>query len=135
MIFDPKESVDLQGQTGPYIQNAYVRVRSVLRKGGAQDLAPAAEYAPLETLEKEIVGQLYAFPEVIRQAAAEYDPSAVANYCYDLAKAYHRFYHDFSILNADSAPARAFRLQLSQALANVLRHGMELLGIEMPERM
>jgi arginyl-tRNA synthetase len=135
MIFDPKESVDLQGQTGPYIQNAYVRVRSVLRKGGEQDLAPAVEYAQLETLEKEIVGQLYAFPEVIRQAASEYDPSAVANYCYDLAKAYHRFYHDYSILNADSAPARAFRLQLSQAVANVLKHGMELLGVEMPERM
>jgi arginyl-tRNA synthetase len=135
MVFDPKESVDLQGQTGPYIQNAYVRVCSVLRKGGQQDLAPATEYQQLETQEKEIVAQLYAFPEIIGQAATEYDPSTVANYCYDLAKAYHRFYHDYSILNADTAPARAFRLQLSQAVANVLRHGMHLLGIEMPDRM
>ena len=135
MVFDPKESVDLQGQTGPYIQNAYVRVCSVLRKGGEQDLTPAVAYQQLETQEKEIVAQLYAFPEIIGQAATEYDPSTVANYCYDLAKAYHRFYHDYSILNADTAPARAFRLQLSQAVANVLRHGMSLLGIEMPDRM
>ncbi len=135
MVFDPKESVDLQGQTGPYIQNAYVRVCSVLRKGGEQDLTPAVAYQQLETQEKEIVAQLYAFPEIISQAASEYDPSTVANYCYDLAKAYHRFYHDYSILNADTAPARAFRLQLSQAVANVLRHGMYLLGIEMPDRM
>jgi len=135
MTFDPAESVDLQGQTGPYVQNAYVRVRSVLRKGGEQDLSAAGEYNDLQNQEKEILGQLYAFPELITIAAEEYDPSAIAGFCYELAKNYHRFYHDLSILNADSDAAKAFRLQLSQAVANVLRKGMDLLGIEMPERM
>ncbi|MCB0547859.1 MAG: arginine--tRNA ligase [Phaeodactylibacter sp.] len=135
MVFDPKESVDLQGQTGPYVQNAYVRVQSVLRKGGEQDLSPAAGYQQLESQEKEMLNMIYGFPGLVQLAAEEYDPSSIANFCYDLAKAYHRFYHDHSILNAQSAEAKAFRLQLSQAVANVLRHGMSLLGIEMPERM
>ncbi|MCO6491634.1 MAG: arginine--tRNA ligase [Phaeodactylibacter sp.] len=135
MVFDPKESVDLQGQTGPYVQNAYVRVQSVLRKGGEQDLSPAADYNRIEPQEKEMLNMLHAFPGLIQVAAEEYDPSGIANFCYDLAKAYHRFYHDLSILNADTAAAKAFRLQLSQAVANVLQHGMNLLGIEMPERM
>ena len=135
MTFDPKESVDLQGQTGPYVQNAYVRVRSVLRKGGELDLSPAAAYEKLEAQEREMLAQLYAFPELVQTAAGDYDPSAIANFCYDLAKAYHRFYHDYSILNADTEAAKAFRLQLSRAVANVLKLGMSLLGIEMPERM
>ncbi len=135
MVFDPKESVDLQGQTGPYVQNAYVRVQSVLRKGGEQDLSPAAGYRKLEPEEKEMLNMIYSFPGLIQLAAEEYDPSGIANFCYDLAKAYHRFYHDHSILNAPTAEARAFRLQLSRAVANVLNHGMNLLGIEMPERM
>lgn len=135
MVFDPKESVDLQGQTGPYVQNAYVRVQSVLRKGGEQDLSPAAGYQKLEPQEKEMLNMIYSFPGLIQLAAEEYDPSGIANFCYDLAKAYHRFYHDHSILNAPTAEARAFRLQLSRAVANVLHQGMNLLGIEMPERM
>lgn len=135
MVFDPKESVDMQGQTGPYVQNAYVRIQSVLRKGGEQDLQAAAEYTKLETIEKALAGQLYAFPGIIQEAAANYDPSGVANYCYDLAKQYHRFYHDFSILNAESDAAKAFRLKLSQAVAHTLKTGMQLLGIEMPARM
>lgn len=135
MTFDPKESVDLQGQTGPYVQNAYVRVQSVLRKGGGQSLSAAADYDKLESQEREILSQLYAFPELIRTAAGEYDPSSIANYCYELAKAFHRFYHDYSILSAETQAARAFRLQLSQAVANVLKMGMKLLGIDMPERM
>ncbi|MCB0593419.1 MAG: arginine--tRNA ligase [Lewinellaceae bacterium] len=135
MVFDPKESVDLQGQTGPYVQNAYVRVQSVLRKGGEQDLSAAADYGPIEPQEKEMLNMVYAFPGLIELAAEEYDPSGIANFCYDLAKAYHRFYHDLSILNAKTAEAKAFRLQLSQAVANVLKYGMDLLGIEMPDRM
>ncbi len=135
MTFDPRESVDMQGQTGPYVQNAYVRVRSVLRKAGEQDLSAASGYRQLQPQEKEILGQLYAFPGLVLAAAEEYDPSSIANFCYDLAKAYHRFYHDLSILSADSPAAVAFRLQLSRAVANVLRHGMQLLGIEVPERM
>jgi arginyl-tRNA synthetase len=139
MVFDPKESVDMQGQTGPYVQNAYVRIRSVLRKAGEQLAVDswqlAKGYAQLETQEKALVQQLYGFPELVLTAAETYDPSLMANYCYDLAKAFHKFYTDYSILKADSDEARAFRLALSNAIANVLRTGMGLLGIEMPERM
>ncbi len=135
MIFDPRESVDLQGQTGPYVQNAYVRVQSVLRKAGEVELSAAESYEKLGGVEKELLGQLFAFPAVITTAADDYDPSNVANYCYDLAKLYHRFYHDHSILRAETEGARAFRLKLSMAIANTLRTGMDLLGIEMPEKM
>lgn len=135
MVFDPKESVDMQGQTGPYVQNAYVRIQSVLRKGGDQNLTAASDYKSLETIEKALANQLYAFPSIIQDAADNYDPSGVANFCYDLAKQYHRFYHDFSILNAESEAAKAFRLKLSHAVANTLKTGMALLGIEMPQRM
>lgn len=135
MTFDPKESVDMQGQTGPYVQNAYVRIQSVLRKAGSWDLAFAKKYQQLETAEKDLIANLFAFPEVIRLAAEEYDPSTVANFCFDLAKAYHRFYHDYSILRAESEEAKAFRLVLSQGIAQVLQQGMYLLGIDMPARM
>lgn len=135
MTFDPKESVDMQGQTGPYVQNAYVRIQSVLRKAGTMDLEPAVKYQTLETAEKDLIAMLFVFPEIIRVAAAELDPSNVANYCFDLAKAYHRFYHDYSILRAESDAAKSFRLALSTSVANVLRFGMDLLGIEMPDQM
>ena len=135
MVFDPKESVDLQGQTGPFIQYAYVRISSVLRKAGDADTSAAANYQKLEALEKELAGQLYRFPELVVNAAETYDPSLVANYCYDLAKNFHRFFTEHSILRAESEEAKAFRLQLSKAIANVLKTGMGLLGIEMPERM
>ncbi len=136
MTFDPKESVDLQGQTGPYIQNAYVRIRSVVRKAEQLgSLAAAADYAQTEPAEKELLTQLYAFPDVIETAAREYDPSHVASFCYNLAKSYHRFYHDHSILGAADEAARDFRLMLSIATSNVLRKGMDLLGIDMPDRM
>ena len=100
-----------------------------------QDVSLANAYDKLEPQEREMLSQLYAFRELLKAAAEPFDPSAIANFCYDLAKAYHRFYHDFSILNADTAPAKAFRLQLSRAVANVLKQGMSLLGIDMPERM
>ncbi len=135
MTFDPKESVDLKGQTGPYVQNAYVRIQSVLRKGMTPDPEKAKGYGPLEDLEKELLAQLYEFPGLILTAAEEYDPSVIANFCYALAKNYHRFYHDHSILSADSEAAQHFRIMLSTTIANTLRTGMELLGIEMPERM
>ncbi|MBK7474802.1 MAG: arginine--tRNA ligase [Haliscomenobacter sp.] len=135
MIFDPKESVDLQGQTGPYVQNAYVRVQSVLRKIESEDLSAASAHEPLNADERDLIGQVYQFPGIIQEAVREYDPSAIANYCFNLAKAYHRFYHEHSILRAENEAARAFRLQLSMAVAHVLRNGMDLLGIDMPERM
>ena len=135
MIFDPKESVDMQGQTGPYIQNAYVRIQSVLRKSAQTDFADAARYQVLEVAEKQLIAMVYDFPMQVKTAAAEYDPSIIANYCYDLAKAYHKFYHDYPILKADAPGASAFRLVLSGTIAGVLQTGMDLLGIEMPERM
>lgn len=135
MVFDPKESVDLQGQTGPYVQNAYVRVQSVFRKEAVGELSAAAHYSPLQPAEKELIQLLFGFPEVIQTAADDYDPSHIAQHNYAMAKAFHRFYHDHSILNAESAEAKAFRLALSQAVAHALKLGMQLLGIEMPERM
>ena len=135
MTFDPKESVDLQGQTGPYIQNAYVRTQSVFRKADAADPAQAAQYTTLEPAEKDLIHSLFTFPEVIQEAAKEYDPSTIAQYCYNLAKQFHKFWHDVSILSADTEPAKHFRLMLCQSVANSLKFGMKLLGIEMPSRM
>ncbi|MBR9920504.1 MAG: arginine--tRNA ligase [Bacteroidetes bacterium] len=135
MIFDPKESVDLQGQTGPYIQNAFVRIKSVLRKAGEQDHGSFELYEELENQEKEVLLRLSKFPEIVETAAAEYDPSEVANFCYDLAKEFHRFYHDHSILNCDSDNVKKFRIDLSYLTAEVLKTGMDLLGIQMPDRM
>ena len=136
MVFDPKESVDLQGQTGPYVQNAYVRTRAVWRKAGADhDVSAAGQYSTLEPTERELLSHLHAFPSLLEDAAAAYDPSVIAMYCYELAKQLHKFWHDVSILNAGSAPAVAFRLTLCRAVGNVLERGMHILGIEMPDRM
>ncbi|MBI1225071.1 MAG: arginine--tRNA ligase [Bacteroidetes bacterium] len=139
MVFDPKESVDLQGQTGPHIQYAYVRIKSVLRKAGEKLAKGNRQYSiesiELEPQEKELIAQLYRFPVAISTAANNYDPSEIANYCYDLAKAFHRFFTDLSILKAETEEAKLLRLELCGAVANVLKTGMGLLGIEMPERM
>ncbi|MEM7575563.1 MAG: arginine--tRNA ligase [Bacteroidota bacterium] len=135
MVFDPKESVDMQGQTGPYVQNAYVRTQAVWRKAGDRQLGQLADYTVLESGERELLQQLYAFPELVKDAAEQYDPSLIANFCYELAKNFHKFWHDYSILNADSAAAIDFRLALCKAVGHTLKQGMGLLGIEMPERM
>jgi arginyl-tRNA synthetase len=135
MTFDPKESVDMQGQTGPYIQNAFVRIKSVLRKAGSFDAELAKNYLNFVSEEKELIQQLYQYPGIIRESALQYDPSAIANFAYALAKNYHRFYHEHSILKADDASMRSFRLCLSQSVGNVLLHSMDLLGIEMPDKM
>ena len=135
MTFDPKESVDMQGQTGPYIQNAFVRIQSVLRKAGDFDATIAGNYLEFVLEEREIIQQLYQYPSVIEESALQYDPSAIANYAYALAKNYHRFYHEHSILKADDLAVRSFRLCMSKAVGSVLNHSMNLLGIEMPEKM
>ncbi len=137
MIFNPEESVDLQGQTGPYIQYSFVRINGLMTRVKKEniDLAAAADYQKIEPQEKELLTALHAFPTVIQQAADDYDPSHIANFCYDLAKSYHKFWHDLSVFNADSEAARAFRLKLSAAVGQTLKMGMGLLGIEMPERM
>lgn len=135
MVFDPHASVDLQGQTGPYIQNAYVRIRSIERKSAMPHTMSFESYSEIQESEKVLLNHIFIYPEIVRKAAMEYDPSHIAGYCYDLAKSYHRFYHDLPILNAEDEAARSFRLSLNLAVAKVLQHGMDLLGIEMPERM
>lgn len=139
MTFDPKESVDMQGQTGPYVQNAYVRTRAVWRKaeatGANADLELAAQYSDLAPAERALVTQLYGYPELLKTAAETYDPSLVAMFCYELAKGLHKFWHDHSILSANTPAAVAFRLQLCKAVGNTLKSAMNLLGITVPERM
>ncbi len=135
MVFDPAKSVDLQGDTGPYIQNAYVRIQSVLRKAGEVDTSIAKEYKTLGETERDLISQVFRLDDVVQLAADNYDPSFIANYCYDLAKTYHKFYHDFRIINAESPEAKAFRIQLCQVIGKTIAFGMDLLGIEMPEKM
>lgn len=136
MTFNPKESVDMQGQTGPYIQNAYVRTQAVWRKAGeGVDVSAASEYTDLAPAERELANQLYSFPGLISDAAEAYDPSVIAAYCYELAKSLHKFWHDHSILSAETPAAVAFRLQLCRAVGHALKNGMKLLGIEVPSRM
>ena len=135
MVFNPEESLDLQGQTGPYIQNAYVRTRSVKRKAGNYDASIAANYT-LQPLEKDLLVLVQQFPEKIQQAAKTYDPSEIATYAYELAKTYHRFYHDLPIFrNVESDEAKAFRLQMNEIVGQTLKTAVGLLGIEMPEYM
>ncbi len=137
MTFDPKESVDMQGQTGPYVQYAYVRITGLVQRAKREgiDLSPAGAYLDFQPAERELLQTLYQSPETIAQAAAEYDPSTVANYCYALAKSYNKLWHELQVFNAEDPKAKAFRLVLSRATGNVLKFGMELLGIEMPHKM
>ena len=134
MLFNPEESIDFNGNTGPFIQYTYARIRSILRKAEAEaNVLPAA--VEISTKEEELIQHLASFAEVVKTAGVDYSPSVIANYCYDLAKEYNSFYHDFSILREEDAAKRQFRLVLSANVAKVLRLGMSLLGIEMPERM
>ena len=135
MTFDPEASVDIHGQTGPYVQNAYVRIQSILRRAKDLVYGQGEGYDKLSDIECSISNQLFIYPGLVKRAAKEYDPSIIANFLYDLAKAYHRFYHDLPILNATEPGATGFRLKLCRVVANVLEHGMLLLGIEMPDRM
>lgn len=135
MTFNPEESVDLQGQTGPYIQNAFVRIQSLFRKNTNGSTADIEGIAHIHEAEKELLKLFIAYPEVIKEAASSYDPSAIANYSYALAKEYHRFYHEVRILSADTEAEKSFRLSISQVTAQILKKAMQLLGISMPDRM
>ncbi|TVR80420.1 MAG: arginine--tRNA ligase [Saprospirales bacterium] len=137
MVFNPEESVDLQGHTGPYIQNAYVRILSVLRKAGDfdQDHLSTQDYFRISGDERELIQMLLSYREVIERAAGEFDPAHLAGFSYQLARAYHRFYHDHQIIRAESEAARNFRLKLSVAVAAALEDSLSLLGIAMPVRM
>jgi arginyl-tRNA synthetase len=133
MLFDPRESIDFNGNTGPFIQYSYARIQSVLKKA---DKLP--EYIPTRPLiEKEIgvVKLIYDFPEIVQSAADTYNPSGIANYLYDLAKEFNQFYHDHSILNAEDDDTRSFRIHLARITGQIIEKGMGLLGIEVPERM
>ncbi|RLD18657.1 MAG: arginine--tRNA ligase [Bacteroidetes bacterium] len=135
MIFNPAESVDMQGQTGPYIQYAYVRVQSILRKAAEAGGDDKKEAYDLADDERSLLAQLYAFTSVVDQAAELFNPGLIANYCYQLAKTLHRYMHDYRVLTAESETARHHRLLLIKQIGEILKAGMELLGIEMPERM
>jgi len=133
ILFNPEESVDFQGNTGPFIQYTYARIQSILRRG-----AIATTPISLETLhpkEKELIKQLQLFPETIQQAAAQYSPALVANYTYELVKSFNSFYQNVSILGADFEKEKSFRIQLSRAVSDVIKTAFGLLGIDVPERM
>ncbi len=136
MIFNPEESVSLEGQTGPYIQYSYVRTNGLNKYyNEVTDWSLAQSYTSFESSERDLLRSLHEYPALLLTAANSYDPSLVANFCYDLAKKYSRFWHDVQIIRADSEAAKLTRLQLSKAVGRVLQSGMKLLGIEMPERM
>ncbi len=138
MTFNPKESIDFNGNTGPFIQYTYARIQSVLRKAKEAGIdVPQQLHAGIELSEKEegLIQMLADFSAVVKQAGTDYSPSVIANYCYDLVKEYNQFYHDFSILREENEAVKVFRLALSENVAKVVRLGMGLLGIEVPERM
>jgi arginyl-tRNA synthetase len=133
LLFDPNESVDFQGHTGPFIQYTHARIKSVLNRAIITGIA--TEPTELAPEERDLIVTLTQFPETIKQAAAAHNPGAIANYVYEIAKAYNKFYHEHSILQAEDELVKQFRLQLSAAAAKVIGKGMNLLGIEVPERM
>lgn len=138
MLFNPAESIDFNGNTGPFIQYTYARIRSILRKAEAEQMQVSCNFAAtpeISTKEEAVVQHLSDFASVVRQASEEFAPNAIANYCYELAKEYNQFYHDYKVLGETDENKRQFRLVLSRNVAKVLRLGMGLLGIEMPERM
>ncbi len=138
MLFNPEESIDFNGNTGPFIQYTYARIRSVLRKASEAGIVIPERFdadVQLSLKEEELIQRLSEFPGVIEDAASSYSPSVIANYAYDLVKEYNQFYHDFSILREADPSVRLFRLVLSANVAKVVKLAMSLLGIEVPERM
>lgn len=138
MLFNPEESIDFNGNTGPFIQYTYARIRSILRKANESGITiPETLLNVTGISEKEIglIQMLSEFPNVVKQAGNDYNPSCIANYCYELVKEYNQFYHDFSILREEDESKKMFRLVLSESVSKVIRTGMGLLGIEVPERM
>ena len=138
MLFNPEESIDFNGNTGPFIQYTYARIRSIMRKAEAEGLVlpeTLADDMPLNDKEVELVQKLNNFGVVVEQAGKDYSPNGIANYCYELTKDFNQFYHDYSILNAENNATKTVRLMLAKNVAKVIKNGMDLLGIEVPERM
>ncbi|WP_440421402.1 arginine--tRNA ligase [Prevotella merdae] len=138
MLFNPEESIDFNGNTGPFIQYTYARIRSILRKAAAEGITiptTLSDEMPLNEKEIELIQKLNEFGAAVEQAGKDYSPSGIANYCYELTKAFNQFYHDYSILGADTDDEKVVRLVLAQNVGKTLKNGMALLGIEVPERM
>ncbi|NLI71250.1 MAG: arginine--tRNA ligase, partial [Bacteroidales bacterium] len=138
MTFNPKESIDFNGNTGPFIQYTHARIKSVLRKAEEQDIDHSTlKNTDIKITEKEnhLIQLITEFPVIVKQAGDEFSPALIANFIYDLVKEYNQFYHDFSILHEENEDLRNFRLIVSETIANVIKTGMGLLGIEVPERM
>ena len=138
MLFNPEESIDFNGNTGPFIQYTYARIRSILRKAAAQGIAipeVLADDMPLNQKETELIQKMDEFGAAVRQAGKDYSPSGIANYCYELTKDFNQFYHDYSILNAENENEKVVRLVIAKNVAKTIKNGMALLGIEVPERM
>ena len=138
MLFNPEESIDFNGNTGPFIQYPYARIRSIMRKAAAQGieipaLLPAD--APLNDKEIGLIQRMSEFEVAVKDAGKNYNPGGIANYCYDLTKDFNQFYHDYSILSADTEAEKTTRLVIAANVAKIIKNGMELLGIEVPERM
>ena len=138
MLFNPEESIDFNGNTGPFIQYTYARIRSIMRKAKAEGIElPAALplTAQLNEKETQLIQKMNDFGAAVAQAGTDYSPSGIANYCYELTKDFNQFYHDYSILNADTKDEKIVRLVIAGNVAKIIKNGMELLGIEVPERM
>ena len=139
MLFNPEESIDFNGNTGPFIQYTYARIRSILRKFRGErtdsNISLTSNHSPLSTKEIELIQKMNEFGAAVEQAGKDYSPSGIANYCYELTKVFNQFYHDYSILNEPDEQKKAVRLVLAKNVAKIIKNGMGLLGIEVPERM
>ena len=135
MLFNPEESIDFQGNTGPFIQYTHARIKSLLRKASQMSIPNTGVYQSLAEIERELIKQILNFPSIIQQAAADHAPSLIANYVYDLVKTYNGFYQQLAILNDENPAAVHFRIDLSRKTAAVVSSGMRLLGITVPEQM
>ena len=139
MLFNPEESIDFNGNTGRFIQYTYARIRSILRKFRGErtdsNISLTSNHSPLSTKEIELIQKMNEFGAAVEQAGKDYSPSGIANYCYELTKVFNQFYHDYSILNEPDEQKKAVRLVLAKNVAKIIKNGMGLLGIEVPERM
>jgi len=135
LLFDPNESIDFQGHTGPFIQYTHARIKSVLTKGNYGTTPFSVQPMSLEASERDLIKELAKFTDIVKSAAADYSPAVIANYVYEVAKLYNKFYHEVSILKAEEKSLKEFRLNLSAATATVIQKAMRLLGIQVPERM
>ena len=137
MLFNPEESIDFNGNTGPFIQYTHARIRSILRKAGTEASLPANRTSGNILNDKEIalIQKMNEYGAAVAQAGKDYSPSGIANYCYELTKEFNQFYHDYSILREEDETKKQMRLVLARNVAKIIKNGMSLLGIEVPERM